>query len=191
MGRRQPIRSYMEDVANWALCKDVPDEKCGTLVLTRGLSKCPRLMDLGKKLPRERLCEKEGLRHLFALLEREEGTSDMSMKVRRFAELVRERRQEEMSVEMYSEAYDAKLRAVRRDEFIHITDPRAGAVLIIGLELTQRELPNLMTVIDAHKGFEAFNIHKVMEAARRAAVPPQEWSGGKQGASQWVRYGAD
>ena len=48
MGRRQSIRSYMEDVANWAMRKEVPGEKCGALVLTRGLSKCPRLMDLGK-----------------------------------------------------------------------------------------------------------------------------------------------
>ena len=49
MGKRQPIRSYMEDVASWALRKGVPGEKCGALALTRGLSKCPRLMDLGKK----------------------------------------------------------------------------------------------------------------------------------------------
>ena len=25
MGKRQPIRSYMDDVANWVLCKKVPD----------------------------------------------------------------------------------------------------------------------------------------------------------------------
>ena len=71
MGKRQPIRSYMEDVANWALCKEVPDEKCGALVLTRGLSKCPRLMDLGKKLPRHKLCHSDGLRFLFDLLQKE------------------------------------------------------------------------------------------------------------------------
>ena len=188
MGKRQPIRSYMDDVANWVLCKDVPDEKCGALVLTRGLSKCPRLMDLGKKLPREKLVDRNGLRYLFELLEKEVGTSDVSMKVRRLAELVRERRREGMPVEAFLEAFDAKMREINQDDLIKISDEMAGALLVIGLELSQHELSNLMTVIDAKKGFEAFRHQKVVDAVRRVVVSPQGWGVGKPGASNWAFY---
>ena len=96
MGKQQTIRSYMEDVAKWASRKEVSDEKCGALMLTRGLSKCPRLMDLGKKLPRNKLRHSDGLRFLFGLLQ----------KVRRFAELVKYSRKEGA----YMEEFEAKRR---------------------------------------------------------------------------------
>ena len=178
MGKQQPIRSYMEDVAKWASRKEVSDEKCGALMLTRGLSKCPRLMDLGKKLPRSKL------RH-------SEAAADMSMKVRRFAELVRDRRKVGMPVGTYMEAFEAKLREIRKDGFVEVDEKLAGTLLIIGLELTNQELSELMTAIDAQKGYEAFCIHKVMDAARRVVFPPHGWGGGKPGPPQWVYYGAD
>ena len=100
MGTQRPIRSYMEDVANWALRKGSPDEKCGALARTRGLSKRPLLMDLGKKLPRDRLRRPGGVRFLFVLLQ----------KVRPFAELVKYSRKVGMPVGTYMEEFEAKLR---------------------------------------------------------------------------------
>ena len=96
MGKQQPIRSYMEDAANWALRKGAPDEKCGALGHTRGLSKRPFLMDLGKKLPRDKLRHSDGLWFLCGLLQ----------KVRRFAELVKYSRKEGA----YMEEFEAKRR---------------------------------------------------------------------------------
>ena len=191
MGKQQPIRSYMEDVAKWASRKEVSDEKCGALMLTRGLSKCPRLMDLGKKLPRNKLRHSDGLRFLFDFLQKETGAADMSMKVRRFAELVRDRRKVGMPVGTYMEAFEAKLREIRKDGFVEVDEKLAGTLLIIGLELTNQELSELMTAIDAQKGYEAFCIHKVMDAAKRVVFPPLGRGGGKPGPPQWVYYGAD
>ena len=179
----------MEDVANWALCKEVPDEKCGALVLSRGLRTC--LMDLVKKLTRGELRHADELKFLSDLLEKEIGSSDMRMKVRRFAELVRDRRKEGMPMESFMAASEAKPREIKRDAFIQATEQLAGTLLIIKLELTHQELSNLMTAIDARKGYDAFNLQKVMDAVRRVVVPPQGWGGGKPGSSQWVCYGTD
>ena len=83
--------------------------------------------------------------HLLALLGRDVGTSDMSMKVRRFAQLVGDRRKEGASAGMYLRAYNAMLRAVQQRGFIRVTAQLAGTPLIIGSELTQHELSSLNT----------------------------------------------
>ena len=85
----------------------------------------------------------------------------MSMKVRRLAELIRDRRKEGMPVKTYMEAFEAKLREIRQDGFVEVDEKLAGTLLIIGLELARQELSDLMTVIDAQKGYEAFCIQEV------------------------------
>ena len=142
-------------------------------------------MDLGKKLPRDKLCRSDGLRFLFGLLQIEIGTSDMPTRARRFAELVRDRRKEGVPAETYMEAFEAKIREIRQDGFIEVDEKLAGTLLNIGLELTHQEPPNITTAIDAQKGYEAFGIQKVTDAVRRVAVPPKAWGGGKPGSPQW------
>ena len=72
-------------------------------------------MDLGEKLPREILRDKAGLPHLFDLSEKEVGTSDVSMGVRRFAPLERGHWLDGVLAVAFLWAFDSKLRAVTQE----------------------------------------------------------------------------
>ena len=89
------------------------------------------------------------------------------------------------------EAFDSKLREIQQDKFTQVAEELPGALIIIGFELTRLELPTLMTVMGAEKGFDAFRVKKSTKAAREVAAPPQCRVGGKPVASQWIYYNAD
>ena len=61
MGRRQPLRGYVNDCKNWFLTLEVDPSKGEALVLMRGLSCAPRLQDLGKRVSTSDLVKPDGL----------------------------------------------------------------------------------------------------------------------------------
>ena len=176
MGTRQTLASYIEDVRNWVLCTDSSAEKWGPLVLTRGLSRCPRLQDIGKKFDVRELVATEGAFNLLKLVADETGVTDISVKMRRFADLVALRRGNG-DLEQFLEKFEARLRQVNAEGLCMASSTFAGLFLLISVELSQQDLNNLMTLVNVQEAIDNNGdlLGKVTEALKRVVAQRPGW----------------
>ena len=167
MGRNQPLQGYVEDLEAWWSCMDIPPERAGALVLTRGLSRVPRIQDIGKRMPVEELQKADGLKRLLRFLQTELGVSNTASKISRFQDLVGKRRGGQ-TVEEWIEDFENRARRVRSDRLVDLGDEVLALTLICTLNLSPQELSNLMTCVDLENGI---CMQKVQDALRRVVIP--------------------
>ena len=167
MGKRQSLRDYAADCRNWFLTLEVDKSKAGPLVLTRGLSRVPRIQDLGKRIPSEELTKHDGLEKLFTFVSAQLGITDVPSKVQRFASLISQRRSVE-PVDEWVEKFERAFREIVADGLVTFTEAHAALILLISLQLTPQQMSNLCTVVTIDQNLKYATL---VEGLRRVVIP--------------------
>ena len=144
MGPRQSFNSYIRDCEQWYLCIDVPPEKAGPLVLTRGMHQNSRVQEVARRCDLNRVCQSDGLKYLLLFVAKELGVSEVPAQIERFADLMSRKRRSE-PVESWCDEFLARWREVQNDGLVHLQESQAALMLIISLQLSQQQMSNLCT----------------------------------------------